>query len=419
MFGTGDQAAPRSPRYRTLDHWRGIACLLVVIFHSSGVAFLTMEQSGRTPSAEGLGGLLLTLTRIGWIGVPFFFVISGYAISATADAHRRKAHGALEFFRRRIRRIYPPYWAMLACQVVLVFAVDVLLRPGLLTTSIAPIARPWELEPGQWLGNLTLTETWRASFLPFRSETQFILGQAWTLCYEEQFYLVAGLSVLAFPRRYFAIAALVSIATIAFGVLGIRARGLFIDGYWLAFAAGVLAYRQLNYGSARSLLPTVGLLLAGIAYAVLVIPDGGELDRDLAAAMIFGLILLGLHRFDRAADARWLRPIRFLGTICYSLYLSHAVIVRSLSQALYDAGLTSPLVTVLIVIPVCVAVAVVVGWGFHRLVERHFLNAPTSPPAPAERASRAGPEGPSRTAPTVAPERDDPRAPAPLPGPPG
>jgi peptidoglycan/LPS O-acetylase OafA/YrhL len=40
---------PRSPRYLTLDHWRGIACLLVVLFHSSGVAFLSMEAQGTAP----------------------------------------------------------------------------------------------------------------------------------------------------------------------------------------------------------------------------------------------------------------------------------------------------------------------------------------------------------------------------------
>src|ERR671911_2022396 len=118
-------APPRSPRYRTLDHWRGVACLLVVLFHSSGVAYLTMEAAGTTPAADGLSGLLLTLTRIGWVGVPFFFVISGYAISATVDASRRGEGGPIGYFRRRIRRIYPPYWAMIALQVVLLVAIDV------------------------------------------------------------------------------------------------------------------------------------------------------------------------------------------------------------------------------------------------------------------------------------------------------
>ena len=98
-------APPRAPRYLTLDHWRGIACLLVVLFHSSGVAFLSMEASGTPPQQAGLSGLALSITRIGWIGVPFFFVISGYAISATADSSRRGRGGPIGYFKRRI----PPH----------------------------------------------------------------------------------------------------------------------------------------------------------------------------------------------------------------------------------------------------------------------------------------------------------------------
>ena len=124
-------APPRAPRYLTLDHWRGIACLLVVLFHSSGVAFLSMEASGTQPQQAGLAGLALSITRIGWIGVPFFFVISGYAISAAADSSRRGRGGPIGYFKRRIRRIYPPLWVMLVLQVAIVFAVDVFLFRGL------------------------------------------------------------------------------------------------------------------------------------------------------------------------------------------------------------------------------------------------------------------------------------------------
>lgn len=399
---------PRAPRYRSLDLWRGVACLLVVVFHSTSVAALSAEAPGGT--GGGPGAFLLDLTRIGWVGVPFFFVISGYAISATADVFRRQAGGAGTYFRRRIRRIYPPYWAMLALQVVLVFAIDVALRPGLLTSSIAPIDRPWDLSVGQWLGNLTLTESWRATALPFRSDQAFILGQAWTLCYEEQFYLVAGLAVLLWPRRYFAVAAALTAITVvapfAAHAVGIRVAGFFFDGYWLAFAAGVLVYWQVNYGARRNLPGVVLLLAGGLGYAFLMRTGFGDRGRDLAAAMGFALLLLPLHRFDaRLTGSRLLRPLGFAGTICYSLYLSHAVVVRSLSQALYDAGLRDAGVTVAIVLPVCVAVAVVVGWAFHRLVERHFLNRTPGPSTSGFTSPATEPAAPA------APPRSDSTAP--------
>lgn len=377
-----DLTPPRSPRYRTLDHWRGVACLLVVLFHSSGVAYLSMEAAGIQPASEGLSGLLLTLTRIGWVGVPFFFVISGYAISATVDASRRGSGGPIGYFRRRIRRIYPPYWAMIALQVVLLIAIDVAIFPGILTGSIAPIERPWDFEPAQWLGNLTLTESWRFRLMP-DPPRDYLLGQAWTLCYEEQFYLVAGAALIAAPRRFFLVAALVTVGVLVVMTLSqlfrFRVDGFFFDGYWLAFAAGVLIYRQVNYGTRRSGWLAWGLLVAGLAYAILFARESNGLDRDLAAAAIFAMVLYGLHRFDaRLAALPALGPLKLAGTICYSLYLSHAVVVRTISQLMFDAGWRDPTATVLVVLPICLAVAVVVGWAFHRVVERRFLNPPSN-----------------------------------------
>lgn len=404
--------APRAPRYRTLDLWRGVACLLVVIFHSSSVAYLTAQADGTLGS--GPFDLLLGLARLGWVGVPFFFVISGYAISATADTFRRQQGGGATYFKRRLRRIYPPYWAMIALQLAIVYAVDVALRPGLLTESIAPIQRGWEFSAGQWFGNLTLTESWRASVLPFRSDQAYILGQAWTLCYEEQFYLVAGLAIIARPAAYFKIAAAVTVVAMILPLVGPPARipiaGFFVDGYWLAFAAGVLLYRQVNYGS-RGTAPWAWAALAGgIGYSFLLTKGHGEIGRDLIAALLFAMLLLALHRFDgRVAGARLLRPLAFAGTICYSMYLSHAVVVRSISQAMHDAGARDAAATVLLVIPVCVAVAVVVGWAFHMAVERHFLNRGSSSSSsgfasggPAE-GSTGAPAGLARTGATGLP----------------
>jgi peptidoglycan/LPS O-acetylase OafA/YrhL len=389
MAGALAIPAPRNPRYRSLDLWRGLACLLVVMFHASGVAFLSLEASG-TAATDPLGMALLAITRIGWVGVPFFFVISGYAISATADVFRRRSGGAGSYFKRRFKRIYPPYWAMLVLQLVIVFAIDVALFPALLTGSIAPIERPWTFSSSQWLGNATLTESWRHTALPGTAPRDYILGQAWTLCYEEQFYIVTGLALLLRPARFFTTAILVTAVSAVIPLLGIRVSGFFFDGYWLAFAAGILVYWQVNYGSARTRPAAWLLLAAGVAYALFVLPGRGVLDRDLVGAMAFAAFLLGVHHWDvRIATSRALRPLAFAGTICYSLYLSHAVIVRTTSQLFWDAGITSPLATLAITIPVSMALAVLVGWLFWYGVERHFLNRPSVAGAPSGKTGEA------------------------------
>ena len=105
--GYSDLPPPRNPRYLTLDHWRGIACLMIVVLHATHNA--SPDGGG---AAGGLGrGILSVISRMGF-GVPMFFVISGYCIAATSDSSRRKPRAPWRFFTRRFRRIFPPYWTL-------------------------------------------------------------------------------------------------------------------------------------------------------------------------------------------------------------------------------------------------------------------------------------------------------------------
>ena len=377
-------AEPRAPRYRTLDHWRGVACLMVVLFHSTSVwAVAAPRLAADAGLGDRLADLGLSASRLLALGVPFFFVISGYAISATADSSRRREGGARGYLWRRFRRIYPPYWAMLGLQVALMLLIDVLLAPRLLTDSPAPIDRPWTLTAGQWLGNLTLTESWRFHLIADDQARQWALGQAWTLAYEEQFYLVMGILLVAVPRRMFAAAGLVTIGVLATPFVAARlhvpVNGFFFDGYWLLFAAGILVYRQVNYGDRIRLAITYGLLALGALYALRRGLPLSTMNEFLLSGFLFAAFILAIHRFDgRLASARALAPIRFLGTICYSMYLSHAIVVRSISTASWNAGVTGPVPTLLIVVPICAAAAIAVGAAFHFAVERHFVTRSSS-----------------------------------------
>jgi peptidoglycan/LPS O-acetylase OafA/YrhL len=376
--------AARSPRYRTLDHWRGIACLMVVVFHSTSVwAVAAAESTPDAPLGDRLASLALGATRFLWLGVPFFFVISGYAISATADASRRLVGGVRGYAWRRFRRIYPPYWAMIALQAGILLGLDVVLVPGLLTQSPAPIERPWLFSVPQWLGNLTLTESWRFHLIATDSPRAYLLGQAWTLAYEEQFYLVMGVLILAVPRRLFGAAALVTIgvllAPLAASRLHLHINGFFFDGYWLIFAAGILVYRQVNYGGRAGSVAAWLLLALGALYSLRRGLPLSTTNEFLLSGFLFAGLVLAIHRLDARLDAaKALAPIRFLGTICYSMYLSHAVIVRAISTGFWNVGLTDPVATLVVVVPVCVAAAIIVATGFHRLVERHFVTRSAS-----------------------------------------
>lgn len=129
-----------------------------------------------------------------------FFVISGYCISATADSSRRKRQGTTAYFYRRFRRIYPPYWVWFGVMAVSMMLLDWLLKREIPTGPRQEGRRPWQLGVPALIGNLTLTETWLRHF--FHNRHRMFIGQGWTLCYEEQFYGVVGITLLVVPQSF-------------------------------------------------------------------------------------------------------------------------------------------------------------------------------------------------------------------------
>jgi peptidoglycan/LPS O-acetylase OafA/YrhL len=370
-------APGQSRRYHSLDLWRGVACLAVVVFHATVYAV-------REPSfafAGGLGHLLLTWASAGSHGVTIFFVISGYCISASAEDAYRTGRGMPDYFRRRVRRIFPPYLAAVTLTALLLMLAGSLglawiwteQAPDLPVTNV--IAHPASLDRWQWLGNVTLTETWRWHLVSGNG-VRWILGQAWTLCYEEQFYLVAGLLLFTARRsfRLFFVGAL-AVSALTLAVRGLPSlAGTFLDGAWLLFATGIFVYYELNH--ARWL--TRAGRVVKIALAALACPSivyfcyvGG----DSQVAVAFALLILLLHPWDRTVMASPLsRPFQYCGVMCYSLYLVHWPIAKGITHAFQVSGVTSIWGTLLVVVPSVILATFIVAIPFHRHVERRFLN---------------------------------------------
>jgi peptidoglycan/LPS O-acetylase OafA/YrhL len=361
-------------RFESLDHWRGVACLLVVVYHS------TIVYLASVPAAtSGWAHAAAEFTHHFNVGVALFFVISGYCIAAAADNARRKNSSTGEYFIRRIRRIYPPYWIVVAFSIGLFFLFDYGWTHPLLSTEPWAQYRPWWYSASQWAGNLTLTETWRSHL--FGGIRGHFPGQAWTLCYEEQFYFVTGMALLFARKRFFETMAVVSLATLATSyaasAMGATVSGFFFDGSWLLFAAGVAAFYRIHYARAwmRVALDAVLLLLIPASLIVRVPIYGAVVGFVFAAALPL------LFRFDApVAASPVLTPLLRCGQMCYSLYLVHQIPVKGVTMLLYRMGVQNATSTLLIATPASVAVSVLLGWGFYRVVERRFLN-PKSPTA--------------------------------------
>jgi peptidoglycan/LPS O-acetylase OafA/YrhL len=377
---------PKCPKYRSLDIWRGIACLMVVVFHSTLYGIARNQQA-----PHDAVWWIAAFTRRLWMGVPIFFVISGYCISATADATRLRAAPTRTYFLRRFRRIFPPYWAMLAALAVFMGVVAKTTHLPLGGAGFDQIWAPWDLNLSHWLQNVSLTAVW--SYKVAATDQRLFLAQSWSLCYEEIFYAVMGVVLATSRRHLFACLSVFSgLAAAACTAAWLRNLPSLMPPfvYWLLFAAGVLVYFQINYPSrVRSAAAAAALFLAiGIAvrHPASLLEPSANLPQFAVSAFVFALLLMALRSVDvRLASSPWLMPVQYCGKLCYSMYLVHWPVVYLVSIGMYRLGLHSLAATLALTVPVCVAVSVALAQIFHTLVERRFLNASLPMPALAQR----------------------------------
>lgn len=375
----------RNPRYHLLDVWRGLACLMVVLHHAG---FAVIFEADRQSGAGGWESWLRWATAsFFWrmnLGVPLFFVISGYCIGASVDATRRRGMGSLAFLGRRIWRIYPPYWGALVWFVVVIGGLNALELEHLTFGNGAHALQldpPGKLETAQWVGNLTLTEEWRP--LVWRPPGRLVFTRiAWSLCYEEQFYFVCFLTLLIAPRRLYGALTTVTICAVLLRIIAADiGRMSAIEGafptLWHEFAVGLAVYWRLNVPGSFWARRGVEVALALLALAGVFGNLATPVPYSSAITGLFGLALIALRGWDERADAvRWLRPLRACGRRCYSIYLVHLPVCTVGNLWLYELGLTSFWARTLVMIPVVSAAAVAVSWLFFWGVERHFLNPP-------------------------------------------
>ena len=290
-----------------LDSARGIAILSVLFYHG-------FFWSNGLTGLEGTARLFVWMTRFGWLGVNFFFVLSGFLITGILVESKQRTDYYRRFYIRRALRILPAFFA-----VLFVLA----------------------LTPSQNGRYLFLSFFYLSNFAPLFAipMTYPIL---WSLAVEEHFYLMWPLVVrrLSLPR-------LLTWATVVVLVVpGLRAMAFgprLPDGfaYYTWFVADGLAtgailalFVRVTGSSRRNLAQLSG---GAIAIALLLLGGGaqwGMLTRQrilgamlmLTASHLLFSGLIGLSLLAGTSRWRWIvnRPIlQFFGNISYGLYLIH------------------------------------------------------------------------------------------------
>jgi exopolysaccharide production protein ExoZ len=279
--------------YESVHLLRGFSAFVVLFGHNFGWYKL--------PAIDPAINAIRSICDLGVLGVTIFFVISGFVLPlsltkgyALVDYHR--------FLAKRFIRIEPTYAVSIAISLAIL----------LIKTRLAPNAIPYPFILNQFLAHF-------AYLIPFTSYDWYNTVY-WTLAIEFQFYLLIA---LVFPiwnkGTGYAIGIACCFSCLAFlqGVLpqvGLLSKAPL-------FAAGMLALTALRAETSR------GRYLAFFTAAIIALIH--EVATDADGAGLFAIATVAVIVLWKAP----VTPLRYLGTISYSLYISHYPIVFLTNQA--------------------------------------------------------------------------------------
>lgn len=323
-----------SGRLELLDVGRLVAAVSVLFYHY----FVNGIRNGKIASIE-FTDAVADPARYGYLGVEFFFIISGYVIFHSA--HGRSAEA---FAVSRALRLLPAYWF---CATLTAIAAQFWGGPHM------------QVSLPQYLANLTM--------VPDLLGHEYVDGVYWTLAYEIRFYLLILLLLLFAPGK------VLLLLPIAWPLLQLAAKlsGLdklpFLGSYYCYFAAGCcFAALRERASPMQWVALAVSLFLCtshahDLAARLSAKPLGPTpaIAATIVAAMFVYFLLCNVPRI-----AQLRIPLSALaGGLTYPLYLVHAHIGYMMLSELAPVAGPWPAYTL------AIGTVFLLAWGVHRFVE--------------------------------------------------
>jgi exopolysaccharide production protein ExoZ len=328
------------PKLLSLQVFRGLAALIVLIHH--GVIIMSDKELG----------VINAIFDVGWVGVDFFFVLSGFIIYYTCHTLIGNRKNLNEYLFKRVIRIYPLYW-IITIGVLLIY-------------SIMNFER--EFNAMQIIKSLLL----------FPQTEVPVVSVSWSLVYELFFYIMFGLTI--YFGKYFARVILsiwiLGIVLNSFKVINIT-KYFFLDFIFsnnnLEFLIGcIVAYFIINFRVKYNR----GLLLIGILMVIfswMKVIEGEIIRYSTESMLIFGfssgLIVLSAVSIDLKKSPKYPRFLIILGDASYSIYLTHVFIFGFLNQIYIKLGFFDPLLAFILMI----IITIILGGVCYFLLEKPLL----------------------------------------------
>ncbi|MGW2836206.1 acyltransferase family protein [Streptomyces sp. NPDC001493] len=369
----------RRSKLPSLTGLRFVAAALVFFFHA------TFSDPPQNPFADQgwEEGFRWLFSKAGWMGVSFFFVLSGFVLTWAV----RPGDTVTGFWRRRLLKIFPNHVVMWVLAMVL-FA-----------GATTPVSA--------WLPNLLLIHSWFPQHETFIS----VNPPSWSLCSELLFYVLFPLllrPIMRIKER----ALLLWAGGMVVGMLAVQlvtdflvpenpptpeGFGISLWQFWFGynfppvrmfeFVLGMILARLVMSGTAPriGIIPSSLLCLVGYA-AAMVVPFLYGLN--LMTVVPISLLICAVARADVEGTRTVLRgPVmQWLGEVSFGFYLAQYVVMYYGRTELMHARLFSPAVGVLVLVGFFI-VTLLVGWALLVFVERPVMRRwgrPAPRPAPRE-----------------------------------
>ncbi len=318
MSASTDTTAPAKGHYIILDGLRGVASLMVVIFH------LFEAYSGGSPQKQ--------IINHGYLAVDFFFLLSGFVVAYAYDDRWAAGLTQWNFYKRRLVRLQPMIIAGSLIGAALFFLQDYSIFPKIGGTA------PWQVFVVMLIG-FTMIPLPPSADIRGWNETYPVNGPAWSLFYEYVANILYAVGVRKLSNKVLAVlVAMAGVAVVYLAVFG--KRGDLIGGWSLdpegihigltrvlfPFFAGVLLMRL----GLRIKVPKGFVVCGLLLVAALSLPRLGGTERlwlngiyDSVCVIVLFPLIVAIGAGEKEANGASLRIARFFGDLSYPLYITH------------------------------------------------------------------------------------------------
>jgi exopolysaccharide production protein ExoZ len=356
---------PDSPeRMLPMEGMRGFSVLLVFFVH-----FDTLFGSWMQPSTA-IRTFFKFAGAFGHAGVDVFFVISGFLIYGIT---LKKTFGYRRFFLRRVRRIFPVFLTVLGVYLCL----------SLLFPGVSKIPRTSIRALVYIFANVAM--------LPGIFRIVPIITVAWSLSYEFLFYLTIPVIVGILKMRRWTTwgrTGFFLILTSGFSIL--YAHGFVQHHRLILFGAGIVLWELAHYTNLPAKLPAFGETAAVLGFAAILAIIGiygmRTMDTQLVLpatrwwysvglfVTVFWLSLYAWQYNGYLKRSFSLSPLRWLGNMSYSYYLTHGLALHALKRLAPRILPAPPYSSIVLVCVLLIGMvfALAVSSALFLLVERPF-----------------------------------------------